>query len=84
MYTLNVNDVMICNCCLLFNTATVAPVAVSFEYPRYVVNESSGIVNITIVTSDSPQFSFTVKITVVLGRHQTAVDYGKLIIYHVL
>ena len=69
---------------LVLYAATVAPVAVSFEQSSYVVNESSGLVNITIVTSDSPRFSFMVKVFIVLGRLQTAGDYGKFIIYYML
>ena len=60
-----------------YNTDDVPPVAVSFEHPRYYVNESSGLLNITIVTSDSPRSSFIVKVSVVLGRHRTAGGYGK-------
>lgn len=50
-------------------------VAVSFEHSRYYVNESSGLFDITIVTSHRSKSSFTVKLTVSLGSHQT--KHGK-------
>ena len=51
------------------------PVGVSFEHPRYYVNESSGLFDITIVASHKPKSAFTVKLTVLLGSHQT--KHGK-------
>ena len=53
------------------------PVFVNFEHARYLVEESSGLCTVTIVTSYPPRFSFKVKLAVLLSRHQTAGEYGK-------
>ena len=52
---------------LLYCTGNTAPVAVSFEYSCYYVNESSGSFDITIVTYGRAKFSFTAKISVSFG-----------------
>ena len=59
---------------LLFHDT--GPVVINFEHPRYLVEESSGLCTVTIVTSYPPRFSFEVKLTVLLSRHQ-GVEYGK-------
>ena len=60
---------------LLFHDT--GPIVVDFEHARYLVEESSGLCTVTIVTSYPPRFSFKVKLTVLLSRRQTAGEYGK-------
>lgn len=51
-------------------------VAISFERSRYFVDETSGVLNINLVTSHHPNFSFTVKLNILLGRYRTSGEYG--------
>ena len=66
-----------CVCLLFYDVGKRYSVAVSLERSYYYVAESSGLVNINIVTSDRYDKDFTVKLSVILGRHQTRGDYGK-------
>ena len=66
-----------CVCLLFYGVGKRYSVAVSLERSYYYVAESSGLVNINIVTSDRYDKDFTVKLSVILGRHQTRGDYGK-------
>ena len=63
---------------LFYNLGKRSSVAVSLERSYYYVAESSGLVNISVVTSDCYDKNFTVKVSVLLGRHQTRGDYGKI------
>lgn len=65
---------------LVHITGSASTVAVSFDRSHYFVDESSGVLNINLVTSHRPHFSFTVKLTVLLGRYRTAGEYGIAVI----
>ena len=59
----------------LFFCHDAGPVVVNFEQANYLVDESSGLCTVTIVTSYPPTFHFEARITVSFNRQQGA-KYG--------
>ena len=55
------------------------PVIVNFQYPRYTVEESSGLITVNVVTSYPPRFAFEARVTVLLSRQQ-GTGYGAYVV----